>query len=282
LACGDTSGQVTLWNREKGEGEVWRTDLLWINELACSSSWLACGNTESETIQVYQFSTGSSRSITIPSNNSSRGVQKIIFVEELLYCLNEKELFVWKLEEEDTTGILATPVKVLHPEVAVNDLVQVFPDVLAIRSSDHRVYLWNLQTNSLQQLPIEDGLDTLAVSSVPRREDMLAIATRTPQDTTSPISLELWSSVEQEEWIRIRKVPLDQHSRHLTSIVLMNDHTWITVDTSWDQISVWHKDKCVRSLVGNPTRLEYACHGTYVAWIGRGSTVWLKDIREFY
>jgi hypothetical protein len=66
------------------------------------------------------------------------------------------------------------------------------------------------------------------------------------------------------------------------SMLLVDNHTWVTADTSWDQLLVWRNEgECVGSLETNPTCLGFACRGHQLAWIGCGSTVWLRDTRDF-
>lgn len=80
----------------------------------------------------------------------------------------------------------------------------------------------------------------------------------------------------------VQHYSLEKHLSHITSIQLINANTWAVADTTWDQLLVFHRGHCVQSLVGNPMRLELASQGTNLAWIGRGSTVWMRDLTQYF
>jgi hypothetical protein len=61
---------------------------------------------------------------------------------------------------------------------------------------------------------------------------------------------------------------------------LIDEHTWVTADATRDLLMIWCKDQCKFRLAGNPMRLELTTNDKLVAWIGRGSTIWLRDVHQ--
>ena len=293
LACGDARGQITLWNQNKGGPiKVWNSSFQWVNELCASSSFLAYGNRDSEHVELYHFETEKTTTISL----STGILRRLLFIDEVLYCLCGKEMTTWTLccptsddgedgdseDDDDESIIRCIPTQLFQSEVSISDIVSLSPELLAIKTIDHRAYLWDLKHDIQQEIPVEKDMYVLAIAAVPRRPDLVAISTKPHGVARRNVSLEFWSLKQQDlvHFTRNRKISLEEHS-HLTSMILLDEQIWITVDTSWDQILVWYKDRCVRSLVGNPTRLECASHSWWLSWIGRGSTVWVQDIRNF-
>jgi hypothetical protein len=198
--------------------------------------------------------------------------------------LTEKDLSLRKLGEDNN---FEAPLQCLYTEFVVKDMVLITRSpssadstLLALWTKHHnQILLWNLKDDYKEPLPLADGVDILALSS--SMDGSLAVVTK-PSGTRS-ISLELWSANRDnnKEWICQRRILLEQHS-HVTSMILIDNHTWVTADASWDVLLVWRNEgECVGSLDINPTRLGFACRGGQVAWIGCGSTVWLRDTRDF-
>jgi WD40 repeat protein len=286
LACGGR--QITLWNREqRSDNTNWTIadPGSWINLLTFSSSslWLVYGNSKSPLVCVYHMKTMVRHWLL-----HSMPVKKLLVDDDdVLYTLTENDLSLRKLGEINN---FETQVQCLCTEVVVKDMALIASPssspndsstvVLALWTEHNQILLWNLNRDYKEPLPLADGVDILALLS--SMDGSLAVVTK-PSGTRS-ISLELWSSANdnnKKSWICQQRIPLEQHS-HVTSMILIDKHTWVTADASWDTLLVWRNEgECVGSLGANFNRLGFACRGEQLAWIGCGSTVWLRDLRDF-
>jgi WD40 repeat protein len=264
LVCCDMGGALTFWNREQGYTRVWKTDLGWLNLLNVSATHVVCGNTESKIVVMYDLQAEVCQSIF----EHPKSVQKLLLVNEYLYCCldGKKEIVIWSVEDA------VTPLKIVSMDVSVKDMVPLLDrDQFAIWTSDQQVQIWNLDADSREEaLPLDRGGNILALAA---HKNLLAVATKKSPGIRR-IYMEFWLNR-----IRVRQVPMYQHT-HITSMRLIDEHTWVTADATRDLLMIWCKDQCKFRLAGNPMRLELTTHDKLVAWIGRGSTIWLRDVHQ--
>jgi WD40 repeat protein len=287
LAYSDMRGRVSLWERQKGRCSTnERTSLDWINLLtfSASSTWLACGNTINEMILLCHLP--SETWVMVPVKGQSN-MQSMTFVNERLCISCGCGIMMWNLANKEwpTMGIDETlsetsPFRFLHMDTLFKCLSPInwIEPTLAASSNENQIHVWNLRhdTHTILLSPEAKGSrrHIMAMSQIGHEIENGCLAVAVKCLTTRSAFIELWSCIDNT----LRKqIPLD-YNLHVSSMVMANEESWIVADNAIDQVRIWRRGKHYACCVANPTRMDFTVHGTTIAWIGRGSMLWLRNL----
>ena len=137
---------------------------------------------------------------------------------------------------------------------------------------------------------VDPNITILAISSntgVPATEGKILLGIT--YQTGRHIWLDLWwydwwiEDDIDDQWKYHGHFPLHVHCDNVSGFLhLVDDKTWLVADTTREQLLVCHNGECIRSLQANPNRFDVAHHGSYIAWIAWGSTMWIRDMNTFW
>lgn len=285
LAYSDMRGVVTLWGRRKGRCRGERTCLDWINLLtfSASSTWLACANSMKETIVLCHLPSGS----WVSPIKGLVNKQSMMFVNETLCIACECGIMLWKVENSDWPTMIKdetlseiSPFRMLHMNTLFKYLspVNSIEPTLAGACNDNQIHIWNLKAEThaiLLSLEAEGRRRYIMAMSQLHHElanDLLAVAVKCI--STRSTCIELWSALDNS---LKRKIPLDYNLR-LSSMVMVSEDCWVAADSAIDQVRIWRDGSHYACCVANPTRMDFTIYGATIAWIGRGSMLWLRNL----
>eukprot|EP00980_Cylindrotheca_fusiformis_P007025 scaffold1475_cov111-Cylindrotheca_fusiformis.AAC.4 len=293
LVYSDMRGGVSLWERRKGKYRSEETSLDWINLLSfsASSTWLACANTMDEGILLFHFPSQA----WLPPVKGKVNMQSMTFVDETLCIAGDSGVLIWNLGDTDLPTMLlenneglseSSPFRLLQLEGSFKFLSPIngIEPMLGAASNDNQLHVWNLRdaSHSFLLSPEATGhrRSIMAISQVhssscsydESSNGYLAAAVRCM--TTRSAFIELWSCIDNT---RMKKIPLDYNLR-MSSMVMMNHDSWAIADTTIDQVRIWRNEVHYACCIANPTRMDVTLFGTTIAWIGRGSMLWLRNL----
>jgi hypothetical protein len=222
------------------------------------------------------------------------------FVNERLCISCGCGIMMWNLAniEWSTMGIDETlsetsPFRVLHTDTLFKCLSPInwIEPTLAASSSENQIYIWNLRHDENNQIHVWNlRHDThtillspeakgsrrhiMAMSQIGHEIDNGSLAVAVKCLTTRSAFIELWSCIDNT----LRKQILLDYNLHVSSMVMANEESWIVADSTIDQVLIWRRGMHYACCVANPTRMDFTVHGTTIAWIARGSMLWLRNL----
>ncbi|CAJ1948333.1 unnamed protein product [Cylindrotheca closterium] len=291
LVYADMNGIITIWERHKGKFADEQSSLDWISLLtiSASSTWLACANTIDDKVAIYHLPTATwHESVKCQSNMNS-----MVFVHDILCVTTKTGIGILDVNNATPSsgdevlgdcGASPSAFRLLH-EGTFKFMTPVHwvEPILAAADMDHQVHLWVLDKNRTDGHRIlchADSIDAthryvvsmsaIGDGGVPNGN--LAVAGWCYATKTSFI--DLWSCTESA---LIRRIPID-HKIHVSSLVMVSKTSWVIADGAIDQVRVWRNFRHYARCQANPTRMAFTLYKSTIAWIGRGSTLWLRDL----
>lgn len=288
LVYADMNGVATIWERHKGKFAEEQSCLDWISlmTISASSTWLACANTIDDTIALYHFPTSTwHESIKCKAN-----MNDMIFVHDILCVSTNSDILILDVNNIDvitSDEILdydASPsaFRLLHHGGFKNMTpVHWVEPILAAADSEHHVHVWVLDRKDCGHriLCQADAIDethryVVAMSAVGDGTPNGKLAMAGWCYATKKSFIDLWSCTEPTA---ARRIPID-HKISVSSLVMVSETSWVIADSAIDQVRIWRNFRHYTRCHANPTRMDFTLYKSTIAWIGRGSTLWLRDL----
>ena len=176
------------------------------------------------------------------------------------------------------------------------------PTLAAVSSSDNLVHVWNLQTKKHDIIALENedegdrqsGYNNNNNGRRQKRRQILGLSsirhsTKSPSSssssslaiaikciTTQTECIELWSCTDL--LTRIMAIPLPYNLKISSFVMIDEGSSWIIADSTYDKIRVFRNGEYDFCLIANPNRMDFSHNGGMIAWIGRGSNIYLQKL----
>ncbi|KAL3935592.1 MAG: hypothetical protein SGBAC_008916 [Bacillariaceae sp.] len=286
LIYSNMNGVITIWERYEGKFAEEQSSLDWVSLLAISatSNYLACANTIDDTIEFYHLPTATwHEPVKCQANMNA-----MIFVQDILCVSTNTGILILDVNDVDTItdealdcGGSPSAFRLLHEgRFKFMTPVHWVEPILAAADNNHEVHTWVLdKMDGHRVLCHADSIDetrryVVAMSAVGDGAPNGNLAVAGWCYATKTSFIDLWLCTESTA---IQRIPID-HKIHVSSFVMLNETSWIIADGAVDQVRIWRNFRHYARCVANPTRMDFTVYRSTIAWIGRGSTLWLRDL----